>query len=93
MINIGYIIIYTGEKMKKYQNIGETLATVEFESHTQFLSRGQFIESDEVVVRISKNIVVTDLVEQEVVVEQEAGTIDEVPVTKKKVRKKQRKKA
>lgn len=72
--------------MKKYQNIGKMVGTVQFEDHTQFLSRGQYIESDKTVIRVSKGIEIIDL--EPVVQETQAEDIQEKSVIKKKTRKK-----
>jgi len=83
--------------MKKYQNVGRVVGTVQFKDRARFLARGESLTSDEVLVRVSKYIEVTDLEPQkpvvtEVVVVDEPKEVKEKPLVKKKTRKKRVKK-
>ena len=48
--------------MKKYQNVGNEMICVVFETHSQFLFRGQSITTDDTPVRLPKRgLAVTDM--------------------------------
>ena len=77
--------------MKRYQNVSDRMRCVVFETKSQFLYRGQFIESDENTVSVPKGIIVTDLTPpKEAVVEavKEEEYVVVAPVKKAPSRKK-----
>ena len=47
--------------MKKYQNVSQFMSFVEFETHTQFLRRGQSVVTDEKATRVPDEIEIIDI--------------------------------
>ena len=45
--------------MKKYTNASNFMATVVFKDFTQFLKRGESVETDSEVVKVPESVVIT----------------------------------
>lgn len=73
--------------MKKYQNISNELVCVVFKTHSQFLYRGQSVESEVDVIKVPKGVSVTETgnpVVKKTVVDKPKETVKKASSSRKK---------